>query len=191
MGLKKLIKILKEKRIPKFYYPQNWNIKESDKFLILSPHPDDDTIACGGLLAMYPKQCDIICLTDGRYGDPDIEPSKMVEIRKNEFETVMKQTGVNSYTWLGIEDSHLIEHGEIFKTINFKGYDYILMPSPFDTHPDHLAVDYLFKKYFKKHLDKVVYYEIWSTLNMPTNYIDITSVMDKKLENIRLYKSQM
>ena len=65
------------------------------------------------------------------------------------------------------------------------------MPSPYDAHPDHMAVELLFKKYFKKYYDKVVYYEIWSALSTPTNYIDITSVIDKKLENIKLYKSQM
>ena len=191
MSIKKLIKKLKEKQTPKFSYPENWEIKERDRFLILSPHPDDEIIACGGLMTLYAKQCDVICLTDGRYGDPEIEPDKMAEIRKNEFETVMKKTGINSSQWLGIEDSHLLENGATFKTINIKGYDYILMPSPFDAHPDHLAVDYLFRKYFKKYYKKVVYYELWSTLSTPTKYVDISSVIDIKLENIKLYKSQM
>ena len=42
------------------------NIDEKARILIVSPHPDDETIGCGGILAKYGSQCDVVVLTDGR-----------------------------------------------------------------------------------------------------------------------------
>ena len=55
------------------------NFKKTDKILIVSPHPDDETIGCGGLLAKYGPQCDILMLTDGRLGN--IEKYKDTNLR--------------------------------------------------------------------------------------------------------------
>ena len=44
-------------------------IKETEKILIVAPHPDDESIGTGGLLSLYSNQCDVIVMTDGRYGN--------------------------------------------------------------------------------------------------------------------------
>ncbi|MCR5260810.1 MAG: PIG-L family deacetylase [Candidatus Gastranaerophilales bacterium] len=168
--------------------PVKWEISPEDKFLILAPHPDDDTVGCGGLLALYPHQCDVICLTDGRYGDQGISPEELIEIRKNEFENVMRNTGVNSFQMLGIEDSKLDEAKPV---LELEKYTRILIPSPEDLHPDHRAVSYLLKKYYGKHYKKVVYYELISLLSNPTHILDISPVIYKKQENMGCYHSQM
>jgi LmbE family N-acetylglucosaminyl deacetylase len=141
------------KKIFNFYnkmetiYPEPLNIKKTDKILILAPHADDESIGCGGLLLKYASQCDVIFLTDGRYGDVNIEPSEMIEIRKKEFESVMIKLKVNNFSLLGIEDTKLESNYNIFKSINFNGYDYICMPNNLDQHPDHKAVTKHIKKY--------------------------------------------
>lgn len=46
----------------------NLRIKESDRILIVAPHPDDETLGCGGILAKYGEKCDVLLITDGRLG---------------------------------------------------------------------------------------------------------------------------
>lgn len=44
------------------------SVSNQDKIVIIAPHPDDECIGTGGLLALYPTLCDVIVLTDGRQG---------------------------------------------------------------------------------------------------------------------------
>ena len=44
------------------------NIKSKDRILVVAPHPDDESIGMGGVLALYKRQCDVLLLTDGRHG---------------------------------------------------------------------------------------------------------------------------
>lgn len=170
--------------------PKNHN----DKILVLAPHPDDESIGCGGLLIKYASQCDVICLTDGRYGNPEWSEEKTIEVRKNEFQKAMDASGVNFYKMLGIKDCNLSNYFNKFKEIkkNLSTYDYIFMPHPEDNHPDHKAVYKLFKKLKLRNLKaQIVFYEIWSPLSNPTVYIDISDIKDKKKELIKIYQSQI
>jgi LmbE family N-acetylglucosaminyl deacetylase len=174
--------------------PREWIIKPKDRLLVLAPHPDDESIGCGGVLLKYGPQCDVILLTDGSHGDPAVEPSMTAAIRWREFEEVMRRLQVNHYMRLNIEDGHLIENFNIFKDISIKEYDYIVMPGPQDNHIDHLAVNRMFHQLcsMKKIADKkTVYYEIWSAFACPTHYIDISDAVERKREIINVYRSQV
>ena len=45
-----------------------FQIEENTKILLLAPHPDDESIGCGGILIKHPNNFKVICLTDGRCG---------------------------------------------------------------------------------------------------------------------------
>jgi LmbE family N-acetylglucosaminyl deacetylase len=191
MSLKNLKCFFLYGKVPRCQRPKEWKIKTTDKILILTPHPDDETIACGGLLYKYGPQCDVILLTDGSHGNPNIEPREMSKIRYAEFSDVMTELGVKSFSSLNIEDGKLIYNDKIFKTINFSGYKYILIPHKRDSHPDHYAVFILINKFFKNIKNKLVFYELWTPMLHPTHYIDISDVIDKKTDLINKYKSQV
>lgn len=189
------------KKIFNFYnkletiYPVKLSIKSTDKILILAPHADDESIGCGGLLLNHSSQCDVICLTDGRHGDKDIEPSKMIEIRKKEFESVMTKLQVNNFKLLGIEDTKLESNYDVFKDIKFNAYDYICIPNNLDQHPDHKAVWKHMKRANKEKLiktdRKIIMYEIWGALPIINYYVDISNEIEKKKEIINMYHSQV
>ena len=197
MGMRK-IKLWFNKKIHGYDMPvckkaQLWQIKPSDRFLLLAPHADDETIGCGGFLLKYGIQCDVVLLTDGRYGDSAVKPEEMIEIRKKEFQEVMSQYAVKSFKMLNVEDGKLIDCFRDFETLDFKEYDYILMPHKMDFHNDHMAVSCLFKRLCRTRpfRGQIVYYEIWNTLSAPTHYVDISDVVKEKERLINLYRSQI
>ena len=64
---------------------KKWEISTDDKICVLAPHADDEVIGCGGLLAKYGKQCDVVLLTDGAFGGDE----KIQKTREDELSKVM------------------------------------------------------------------------------------------------------
>ena len=188
--LKTLYKKLLSKIYNPFIYtnikPMTLEIKPEDKCLVIAPHPDDESIGCGGIINLYPKNFDVICLTHGE------ENSERAE----EFKAAMEFAGVNNYKHLCLDDKKILSGYEMFKNIDISEYDYIFIPYIFDQHRDHKAVSILLNrllnetKNYKKNM-QIAYYEVWSTINMPQCYVDITSVVDKKINMINLHKCQV
>lgn len=168
-------------------HSKEWQIKNSDSFLILAPHPDDESIGCGGLLLKYPKQCSVILITDGRGDNSSCDT--LVDIRAQEFLLVMKKLGIQNFSMLGTIDKNTLNDTKKLTQIDTSPYTYVLMPDKHDPHVDHAAVHYILKNSIPK--EKIVFYEVWSTLFKPTHYINITDVAEQKKELINLYKSQV
>ena len=167
---------------------KEWNISPTDKICILAPHADDESIGCGGFLAKYGSQCDVVLLTDGAHGGDE----KTRDLREKEFSAVMDFFKVNSYSFMRAQDTRLIEAYDLFRQIDFSAYTYVLMPHPFDPHKDHIVPQAFFKRLRKeKHLKaQAVYYEVWGAMAQPTHYIDISDVVTQKRQAIDMYVSQ-
>ena len=166
------------------------DIKDTDKILVVAPHPDDDCIGLGGLLSLYAKNCDVLLVTDGY--DESMGDSNICNIRLSEFETAMRTLGVNDYKELHLIQYTITENIKAFNGIDFKNYDYVFIPNRHEYHKDHIAVYKAVSKLCKREKSKakVVEYEVWTTLRKPNIYIDITTVIEKKRELIEIYKSQ-
>lgn len=165
-------------------------ISKSDKILIIAPHPDDESIGCGGLLLKYAEQCDVVVLTDGRHGGLEGQNKEdVINIRKTEFEEVMSDVGVKNYRFLNIEDGKLDENFEKFSTLDVDLYDTIICPASNENNPDHACVYKFLLKLIPQ--VRILTYEVWSTLPNPTHYIDISDVIDKKTKLIQRYESQI
>ena len=74
------------------------SFSSKDRILIVAPHPDDEAIGCGGILALYGDQCDVLILTDGSKGKSKLRPSlckdELISMRKKETQDAMKLAGV-------------------------------------------------------------------------------------------------
>ncbi|MCF6284995.1 MAG: PIG-L family deacetylase [Candidatus Hydrogenedentes bacterium] len=82
--------------------------------LIFTPHPDDDTFACGGImkiLADNGNNVQIVIYTNDDKGslDPDMTSERLARIRKAEEEKACNILGIPAanITWLGYEDGNL------------------------------------------------------------------------------------
>ena len=116
-------------------------IKHGDKLLIVAPHPDDESIGCGGLLALYGKQCDVMLVTDGRLGKSEARKSvsdeEIIKTRLEELKNALQICGVNHLITLNIPDSQTKKYKKRFFQTNIRNYDYIFIPNSHEAHPDH------------------------------------------------------
>jgi len=170
------------------------DINENDKILIIAPHPDDECIGVGGVISLYPDKCDIVVLTDGREGNKNVQPEKEASIRKKQFEHEMKLAKVNSYIWKGLLDGSLICNGDCVEDISFEDYTKIFLPWRDDNHVDHTAAFLYSYNRIKKVCDKdveIYEYEVHVPFHDVTHFLNITNVIDKKLQLIQCHKDQL
>ncbi len=166
-------------------------------WLVLAPHPDDESFGMGGtlLLALAADiNVDVIFLTDGSAAQ--LDNKQLVEKREIEAKTACEQLGIrNLQFWREIDrelstSQHLISRLSDF--INENHYSTVFFPSPQEPHPDHrisavLAWESLRQLKFSA---IPISYEI--SLQAYTNQlIDISPVIAQKEQIMMCYASQM
>jgi LmbE family N-acetylglucosaminyl deacetylase len=122
--------------------------------LVLSPHPDDETIGCGLLLAQMARKglsTAVALATDGREGWYSVTPrptaDRIVELRRGEWHRALDALDVpkDRRFELGMPDGTLRDHedevaewiGNLLLTLS---PSQIFVTRPFDPHPDHRAL---------------------------------------------------
>ena len=174
----------------------NLIIKDTDRVLVVAPHPDDESIGCGGLLAMYGNQCDILLLTDGRKGydsSDDVNENELVEIREKELLSAAEIANVRKVYTLRIPDGTASVNSEKIKAYDITPYDIIFVPNRQERHKDHCVVACIFDEMRKrqKPATQIYEYEVWSPLNAPTHSLNITDIINVKEKMVAQYKSQI
>ncbi|HJW31355.1 MAG TPA: PIG-L family deacetylase, partial [Saprospiraceae bacterium] len=165
-------------------YPVELNLLPTDRCLLLSPHADDESIACGGMICRYPDNFEILCLTNGWSILSEEQREETITVREREFLQAMNCAGVASHGYIhDIDTDTLIDHYADFRRLMDKmdlgSFDYVFIPSLFDQHPDHKAVGRHLAQYAaERNLPspcRIVLYELWSTLPVPDRYVDISA----------------
>ena len=122
--------------------------------LVLSPHPDDETIGCGLLLAQMARGGHSACValaTDGGGGwysaTPRPTPDSIVQIRHGEWHRALDALNVpkEGRFEFGFPDGTLSDHeGEVAERIGdllrSLSPSKVLVTKPSDPHPDHRAL---------------------------------------------------
>ncbi|MBI5095411.1 MAG: PIG-L family deacetylase [Candidatus Hydrogenedentes bacterium] len=82
--------------------------------VVFTPHPDDDTFACGGImkiLARNKNKVHVVIYTNDNKGslDLDMTRERLAQIRRAEEEAACEVLGISkeNITWLGYEDGDL------------------------------------------------------------------------------------
>lgn len=82
------------------------------RLLFVHPHPDDESIACGGTIARYGDrgvQTHVVTCTGGEAGENlagiDLRGRDFAQVRRDEAEAAAKVLGVTSHRFLGYRDS--------------------------------------------------------------------------------------
>ena len=172
-------------------------IQKTDKLLIVSPHPDDESIGCGGLLALYGQQCDVMLLTDGRFGKSEkrkeCSEDEIIKTRLDELKKALELCGIHELITLNIPDSELKQNKKKLLSCDISRYDYIFIPNAFETHPDHYyACKYIkWMRFMGKTKAKIYEYEVWTPLRSVDWLLDISSVEHIKRQMIEQHVSQL
>lgn len=171
------------------------------RVLVFAPHPDDETLACGGSLCLHAVAGDniqVIVLTNGVAGDTEGNADKnaYIELRQEETIKACEILGIKQVDFLHFEDRVLAgsRHAlyQIIGIIDKFKPELIYAPSALDFHPDHRAAHFLIcnaVKSCKSDFD-ISFYEVNQLLN-PNCIVDITSVSAKKFAAIDVYLSQL
>ena len=169
--------------------------------LILAPHPDDETLGCGGVIALHAAQGDsvtVIIATDGGSGDPEgrYGDADFLELRQAESRNAAEILGVTSLQFWGYPDGKLAEASDlvdrISEAIRTIQPALVYYPSIKDVHPDHWALAVAVNRAREQYRGEVAAYayEIWAPVQ-PTHVVDISAVWELKQKAIEQYQSQL
>ncbi len=180
--------------------------------LVVAPHPDDESLGCGGALLRHVAEGDkihwlIITAIQTENGFKN----EQVKYRESEIKLVAQQYGFSSVHNLSFPTTKLdiTPIGEIIDRISavFKKNkpEVIYLPHPGDIHTDHKivfdAVSSCTKWFRYKSIKRVLAYETLSETDYATDlqnygfranvFIDINNYLEKKLEIIKIYASEL
>ena len=166
-------------------------IDKDDKVLVVSPHPDDESIGCGGFLSSFRGHCDVLLATDG-YSE-ELNNAEQSAVRLEEFRMATDYLGVENIIFMHIPEQRIKASFPDFMKIDYSRYKYILVPNRYEDHIDHNQLFRVIRKAVKKERAKseLLEYEVWTTIRKPNIKLDISSVIEEKKNAISMHKSQI
>jgi N-acetylglucosamine malate deacetylase 1 len=173
--------------------------------LILAPHPDDETLGCGGTIQTLKGQGYQIVwtvVTDLQKYRPDAKREKLIEKVGTYFSAKTENLGFEP-TSLGDHNlSTVIE--KLRETFKKHAPELVFLPHPADAHSDHYysfkAALSCLKSFRAPYVRRILCYETLSETNFalsptatpfkPNTYVDISDSLNAKLEACALYGSE-
>lgn len=172
------------------------------RVLVIAPHPDDESIGCGGTLCKHTANGDrvaIVYLTSGELGLKHLPIAEAWKTREQEARNAAKILGsaethfLRGPDWtLGDQVSKIAAALKVI--LKHQSPDLIYLPHGLEWHPDHkaaLPVLRLALEGTEPPLPKVRAYEVWTPLSEYDHVEDISSVMPRKMRAIRAHHSQL
>ncbi len=190
------------------------------RVVIVVPHPDDEALGCGGLLALLRQAGQPVAaalVSDGSMSHPhsqEFSPAARRELRYAELRHALAvlDVGENNVLYLGLPDSQVPSAGPSFETaadrlagfITEQQADTVLVPWRRDPHPDHRASSLLTAAALARlptpprRLEYVVWaWERAAPADLPqpgegTGFrLDIAAVLAQKQRAIAAHRSQL
>lgn len=172
------------------------------KILVISPHPDDEVIGCGGTLAKYisdGSKVEIIFLTSGERGIKGLSKNETKNIRETEARKTAELMKFQNIVFWEESDGNfkvnqklvqkLLQHIKVFNP------DLVLVTHDSEQHPDHKQATLLVRDAVKEISNQtrkpdVWMYEVWTPIQKIDIIEDITEFMNLKIKAIQTYASQ-
>jgi len=181
------------------------------RVLAIAPHPDDETLGCGGALFRHKAEGDeiywliITCISQEAGWQ-----EKVVKKRDNEIDAVAEKYGFSDVFNLRLPTTKIdtlpipdliAKISNVYKKVE---PDIIYMPFANDVHTDHQiivkALQSTLKWFRHPHIKKVYMYETPSETEFnfvenrvfrPNVFVNISLYIDDKIETMKIYESEM
>ena len=165
--------------------PQPLDLSRVRRVLVIAPHPDDETLGCGGTLARLAQDCDIhVLLVTNGDGGGGLPPGTS-EARKSEMADAVRTLGIaNDVIHFDAPDGKF-EDTPAFRTllaslVERLNPDWVFLPWIGDTHTDHARISASATDVLKRTpVQSLLYYETWTPVPA-THVVDITLTLDTK-----------
>lgn len=171
------------------------------KVLVLAPHPDDESLACGGALILHTQAADpvkVVFLTDGAQADTQNEYAKdaYIHLREQEAAKACTILGITDFEFWRSPDRTLAAdeptRSRLAQLVDTYQPTLIYGPSPLEYHPDHRATAALLWQVVQTtHINtQLAFYELNRPININT-LINISAVVEQKQRACDAYASQL
>nr|DAO80782.1 MAG TPA: LMBE-RELATED PROTEIN, DEACETYLASE, ROSSMANN FOLD, ZINC-DEPENDENT.8A [Caudoviricetes sp.] len=179
--------------------------------LVIAPHPDDEVLGCGGIIAKRVAQGHRVCVCIVTEGKPPMYSKKYVQHEEKEIKNAHKNLGIEETIMLKFPSAHLDKiarhkiNDALIDIVKLFEPDEVFIPHIGDIHKDHQIVAessmVALRPRSTQSIKRILSYEVlsetdWNIPNsinafIPNIYEDISEYIDKKIESILMYKSQL
>jgi LmbE family N-acetylglucosaminyl deacetylase len=177
------------------------------RVFFVSPHPDDETLGCAGTILKHKNDgheiywhiLTTISKNDSYFHNRKKEIEKVKKIYR--FNHVIHEEFVTGELDKYAKKDIIKKIEEVIKKIK---PEIIYLPYEYDFHTDHKIVFECYKPIFKtfrySFIKIIKQYEVLSETNLasiknknffPNNYIDVSKYIKKKIEIMKIYKSEI
>ena len=182
------------------------------RVLVVAPHPDDETLGCGGTLLRHRRDGDVLlwCIATEMSGLPNI-PAKRLAAREMEIQSAAKAFGFQKVFRLGFPAAGLDKvparelHAAMAKVLKAARPDLVYVPHSGDVHGDHAATFAAAwsacKAFRAPYVKEVRAMEIPSETEQaspnsahafaPNCFVNISPYLQRKLKLLSLWKGEM
>ena len=170
--------------------------------LTIAPHPDDESIGCGGTLCLHAGRGDsiaVVYLTSGELGLKHLPRNKAWLTREREAEKAARILGIARRFFLRLPDWFVGDNvaratKKLAPLLKRLQPDLIYLPHPEEWHPDHQAALPLVRAALRaSRIPKpgLRSYEVWTPLAGYDHVENISAVMPRKMRALRAHRSQL
>ena len=182
------------------------------KIAIVAPHPDDETLGCGGTILKHRASGDkVYCLIMTNISAGKGYDNKAVRKRQNEINAIAELYGFKNVFKLNFPTTKLdlVPRNKLIESISNILHkikpNTIYLPFRHDIHSDHkitfdAAINSI-KTFRCPYIKKVLMYEVISETEfspslpgngfVPNNFSDISDYFDKKISILKIYSSEL
>lgn len=170
----------------------------SGNILVLAPHPDDESLGCGGLIAaacMAGRPPEVLILTDGTGSHPSsvMYPApRLRTVREKEAKDATQILGLppDQLRFMGLPDTAAPTHGPAFQNaveaivavMEVTGCRVVAAPCLWDPHCDHVAAHLMAKEAALHSGGRLLSYPTWVWTIPDTTELPIASVHGWRLD---------
>jgi N-acetylglucosamine malate deacetylase 1 len=181
------------------------------RILAIAPHPDDETLGCGGALFRHKANGDeIYWLIVTGISEDTSWSNDVVTKRDNEIDAVAEKYGFSDVFNLRLPTTRIdtlplsnliVKITDVYKKVE---PDIVYMPFAYDVHTDHQiiakALQSTFKWFRYPYIKKVYMYETPSETEFnfvekmafrPNVFVNISLYIDDKIETMKIYDGEM
>lgn len=188
-------------------------MKQSQRILIVAPHPDDDIIGCGGSIARHIQKgisITVVFMTSGEAGSLETSIDVTASIREAEARAAAGVLGQMDLEFLHNPDGYIQTHQEknlisLTRIIRQQKPAVIYFPHRHEGHIDHRATHDIVREAARRaggpwfpecgtppwSAKTLLCYEVWTPIQNISYIENISSYIDLKMQALAMHRSQI